>query len=220
MGLVANKLSKKEALEIVGGLSEPGKMPGYGWSIPASQCKRGSSLAKIEGTVCHGCYALKNRYVFPNVQNALTNRLEKFEDPRWVEAMVTLLEGEKYFRWFDSGDLQSVEMLIKIEKVCRKTPHVKHWMPTREYGIIKEFKKTRSIPQNLTIRISNDFVEEREPKRKILGCNYSTVVNKMNTKAFNCPVSFYSKKGIKSCEDAECRACWDKEVRVINYKPH
>ncbi len=46
-------------------LSKPSKMPGYGWSTPASRCITGSKLRRIKGSVCHGCYAMKNRYVFP-----------------------------------------------------------------------------------------------------------------------------------------------------------
>ncbi len=55
---------------ITGTLSKPSKMPGWSYGIPAKECKVGSKLAKIPGTVCHGCYALKGCYVFPNVQAA------------------------------------------------------------------------------------------------------------------------------------------------------
>ena len=49
----------KEAKEITGGLSNPSKMPGKAYSIPASRCNVGSRLAKVKGSVCEGCYALK-----------------------------------------------------------------------------------------------------------------------------------------------------------------
>ena len=94
-----------EATEITGGLSHPSKMPGPAYSLPAKDCKIGSELAKLPGTTCHNCYALKGRYLFPNVQNALTKRLESLEDSRWVEAMVTQIKSSKteWFRWHDSG---------------------------------------------------------------------------------------------------------------------
>ena len=44
---------------ITGTLSKPSKMPGWSYGIPAKECNIGSKLAKIPGTVCHGCYALK-----------------------------------------------------------------------------------------------------------------------------------------------------------------
>ena len=58
-------MKTNEALKIVGGLSKPSKMPGWAYGLPAAECKTGSKLAKIPGTVCYGCYALKGCYVFP-----------------------------------------------------------------------------------------------------------------------------------------------------------
>ena len=55
---------------ITGGLSKPSKMPGYAYNLPATECKIGSKLVKVPGSVCHGCYALKGRYRFPNVKDA------------------------------------------------------------------------------------------------------------------------------------------------------
>ena len=37
-----------------------------------------------------------------------------------------------FHRWFDSGDLQSLSHLMKIIEVCEHTPHIKHWLATRE----------------------------------------------------------------------------------------
>jgi len=69
-------MNKKEAIKITGGLSKPSKMPGPAFNLPAQACITGSKLVKIPGSVCSGCYALKGRYRFPNVKEALTRRLE------------------------------------------------------------------------------------------------------------------------------------------------
>ena len=89
---------KKEAIEITGGLSKPSKMPGPAHNLPAKRCITGAKLVKVPGSVCAGCYALKGRYRFKNVQDALNRRLKALEDPRWVEAMVTLVTGYAHFR--------------------------------------------------------------------------------------------------------------------------
>src|SRR5690348_16275129 len=47
---------------ITGGLSYPGKMPCPAWGLPASECRTGSRLAQIEGTICHACYAMKGTF--------------------------------------------------------------------------------------------------------------------------------------------------------------
>ena len=52
---------KKQAREITGGLSKPSKMPGPAHNLPAAACTTGAKLAKIPGSVCSGCYALKGR---------------------------------------------------------------------------------------------------------------------------------------------------------------
>ena len=99
---------KKEAKEITGGLSKPSKMPGPAYNLPAAACQTGAKLALVPGTVCHGCYAMKGRYRFSNVKTALARRLEALGHPDWIKAMTVLIKGEKFFRWHDSGDLQSV----------------------------------------------------------------------------------------------------------------
>ena len=64
----------KELKEAVGSLSAPSKMPCSGYSIPAQECNVGSRLVTIKGSTCSDCYALKKRYMFPNVQNAIYYR--------------------------------------------------------------------------------------------------------------------------------------------------
>jgi hypothetical protein len=45
-------------------------------TLPAWECKTGSKLAKIPGTVCHGCYAMKGNYTrFPSVKKAQYKKL-------------------------------------------------------------------------------------------------------------------------------------------------
>ena len=72
---------KKEAREITGGLSKPSKMPGPAHNLPAVACKTGAKLVQIPGSVCAGCYALKGRYRFNNVQQALQRRLQGARAP-------------------------------------------------------------------------------------------------------------------------------------------
>ncbi len=49
----------KEAKKIIISLSQPDKMPGYAYGLPAWECKTGGKLAKVPGSVCFGCYAMK-----------------------------------------------------------------------------------------------------------------------------------------------------------------
>ena len=198
---------KKDLEKIVGGLSKPSKMPGPAYNLPAYKCITGQKLAKVPGSVCHGCYALKGRYRFNNVKSAMERRLEALKDPGWVDAMIQLIKPHKEFRWHDSGDLQSLEHLQNIFRVCRSTPGTKHWLPTREAQILKRVK-VNEVPRNLVIRFSSHMVDQGP-------VSFWPWTSTVTTDGqHSCPSS---KQGNK-CLD--CRACWDRDIRNISYGKH
>ena len=158
---------------------------------------------------------MKGMYGFPAVKNALMKRWEKLNHPEWIPAMAFLInkkEKSGFFRWHDSGDVQSVEHLAKIAEVCKLTPHIQHWLPTREYSFVSEYLKTNPFPTNLTVRLSALMLEGQPPVAiaKRLGLTTSGV----SKEGFTCPAS----KQNNECRD--CRACWMKENKNINYKQH
>ena len=156
-------MNLKEAKAITGGLSEPSKMPGYAYNLPAAACITGAQLVKIPGSVCAGCYALKGRYRFPNVKEALNRRLKSLTDPKWIEAMTVLVAHYSlkvpFFRWHDSGDLQSVQHLKNIFEVCNQTPHTLHWLPPREARFLK-LMDPDVVPKNLKIVLSDHMNDQ------------------------------------------------------------
>ena len=153
---------KKEASAIVGGLSTPGKMPCYSINLPATECKTGAKLARVPGTTCHGCYALKGRYRFKTTKRAMARRLAAITNPLWVQAMTALITGHKYFRWHDSGDLQGAQHLKNIFEVCKQTPGTSHWLPTREHGLLAMMDPA-VVTKKLMIIISATKVDGRAP---------------------------------------------------------
>ena len=205
--------SRKEALAVIGGLSEPSKMPCYGYSLPAQACIMGAKLRTIQGSVCSKCYALKGRYVFKKVKTALERRISTINNPRWVPAMIHLIKGQKYFRWHDSGDIQSLQHLYNTAQIAKATPETTHWLPTREYQIVKEFCNVYNVPKNLIIRLSAMLVNGPAPEA--LARELKVYVSGVSKgEAFNCPASLQEGK----CMD--CRACWDKKVFNVTYKSH
>jgi hypothetical protein len=153
-------MNKDELKQITGGLSKPSKMPGFSYNLPATKCITGAKLVKIPGSVCSGCYALKGRYRFPNVKDAMQRRLDSINHPLWIQAMATSIIETKtgFFRWHDSGDLQSLDHLKKIFEVCNLTPGIQHWLPTRETSIIACIQADE-VPKNLIIRLSAHKVD-------------------------------------------------------------
>jgi len=203
----------KTAVEITGGLSEPSKMPGRAWNIPASRCNMGSKLENAVGSVCSKgvCFAKGGRYLMPRTQLALERRYHAWlTEPLWVPAMITLVKRDKFFRWFDSGDLQSEKMLSDICEVARETPDTEHWLPTREYRILEDYHQP--IPENLNIRVSYVMVDGA-PNRwiKRLGEKYGGTSSVFRDRW---PGGFICQSQLNGGHCGTCRECWSKGGHV------
>jgi hypothetical protein len=202
----------KTAEEIIGGVANPLKLDTCSSNLSAFDCKTGSILAKIKGSVCEDCYARKGNYRFPNVQKALSKRTKLIGDKNWVNAWVYVIQNKKkitktkLFRHFDSGDIQNKEHLKKIIEVARRTPETKHWLPTKESNIIKNYKER--IPSNLIIRLSGTMVNGKPPAYTYTS-TVSTDTNKATCRAFE-------NEG--KCNG--CTMCWDKSIKNITYLKH
>ena len=190
------------------------KMGSTTFAIDAFACKVGSKLAKIEGTPCFSCYARKLQKLRPSVDTGWKANLAKWNasDPiLWIKAMAFQIERynvDGFHRWFDSGDLQSLEMLDAIVEVAKATPQIKHWLPTQERGIVKQYRKP--IPDNLIIRVSASMVNGDKPSFD----HASQVFYKVDPKGYECGAS---KRG-NAC--GPCKACWDKSIDFISYPKH
>ena len=199
----------KDAKVITDSLTRTSKMPGFSYSLPAWACKTGQKLAKIPGTPCFGCYAMKGNYTrYPAIKRAQYRRLDAIKHPLWVKAMAAQIISKKspYFRWHDAGDIQSVKHLLKIFKVCRLTPKIKHWIPTQERQFINKIPIDR-IPKNLVIRLSGSKVDGPIPK----SWPWTSTVK---TKNASCPAPKQDGK----CLD--CRKCWSRSFKNISYGKH
>lgn len=215
----------KAAEAIAGPLGYPRKMPGTAYGISAKACITGAKLAQVPGSVCHGCYALKANYLYPSVQMAHDKRIAGITDSRWTGAMVELLTvahkrgtgrngkfAKGWHRWHDSGDLQSVDHLTKICAVAALTPHIRHWLPTREHGIVKQYvAQGGTVPENLVIRVSATMVDGAATKA---WPTTSGVHNAATAQGHECPAPTQEGK----CGD--CRACWNRDVAHVSYHLH
>jgi hypothetical protein len=128
--------------------------------------------------------------------------------------MVASLNKDRYFRWFDSGDVYDLKLARKILAVMEQTPWVSHWLPTR----MMKFKKFQTILAsmqalpNVMVRFSSDSVLGEFDER-----HGSVIV----------PDAASVPAGATLCQAYEhggkcngCRACYDKSVAVIAYPAH
>jgi hypothetical protein len=145
--------------------------------------------------------------MFSRLYKQLSTRDSKaISHPDWVLAMATLINSKKpdVFRWHDSGDVQDVQHLEKIFEVCKLTPAKRHWMPTREAWIKDHMV---NAPANLVVRFSSPMIDQGPVKS---WANTSTV----STKSRTCPAPDNNN------ECGSCRACWDPNVKNIEYGKH
>ena len=198
----------KEAKKITDSLTRTSKMPGKSYSLPAWACQTGAKLRKVPTSPCFGCYALKGNYTrYPAIKAAQYRRLDSIKNPLWVEAMAIQIQRQKWFRWHDAGDLQSVDHLEKIFEVCRRTPNTQHWLPTQERQYILAVNP-EEVPDNLIIRLSGAKVDGAAPKA---WPHTSTVVTDGKP---TCP------SGTQGGKCLDCRACWNKDISNISYGKH
>ena len=201
------------------------------WSLNARKSCPGSK--NPDGTivdVCQGCYATKNMYNFPVVIAARDYNQQDYQKADWVDRMVKQVSKYDYFRWFDSGDVETPELAKKIRAVMLATPNTQHWLPTRSDKIEKiQDVLTRgrtsiygrgvnyiSDLTNVSLRISADHVGLNNKERP--GVN-SYVINPgdlfecKRQGIFLCPVTSPGSTQ-KSCDT--CTMCYtDKPVAYL-----
>lgn len=222
-------LTLKDSIEQAGRVSTGNsKMPGSTFATDAFSCKVGDKLAQVKDSVCSGCYARRIQKMRPSVNQGWTRNqqiavsLIASNPNKWIQALVFQIEkaaiksGENFHRWFDSGDLDSVDMLVCIARVARLTPHIRHWLPTRESSIVKAYRTAgHSVPRNLRIRLSSVMIGDTPlNSAKRLGVSTSTV-HRHNQPyvGHQCPAP--DQGG--NC--GACRHCWLSPVNV-SYRKH
>lgn len=219
-------MPKSTAKAIHGGLTQTTKMPCKSYSLPTIACRTGFKMAQIAGSICASCYANKGFYSMyaKTIEPAQHARLDSIlaltdEDARalWLSAMVSSIGQDRYFRWHDSGDLQSLEHLELIADVCKATPDCQHWLPTREYAIVKSYiAKHGAIPANLVIRLSAMYPDRPVTiPASLQGIPGITASNVHTIKPIGQACAAPDQNG--ECRD--CRACWDRQT-VISYSMH
>jgi len=186
------------------------------WSLQAlDTCPGSISSPGVLVDACKGCYATTGNYRYPNVKAPRISNQSDWQRMGWVSDMVEALQNDRYFRWFDSGDMYTLGLAEKILEVMRMTPWCKHWLPTRMH----KFPKFSIVLQNMaalknvSVRFSSDSVNGEFTK----GLHGSVIIadSTQTTKAMTLCKAY---ENLGKCNG--CRACWDKKVKVIAYPAH
>jgi len=151
-----------------------------------------------------------------------------------------------YFRWHDSGDLFHAEYAKAVIEVCRRTPNVLHWLPTRMGGLLAKLVGSgERLPPNLAVQVSChrggmleqaqhlaiSAIHARQPDARI-GVTYahtgtksrmatpSDVHTAFGSQASLCPATVAVSSDDRVCTG--CRRCWAqaKNTSPIVYAVH
>ena len=192
-------------------------MPCRSWSLQALDTCPASK--KPDGELvdaCKGCYATTGFYAMGSVKAPREHNREDWKHSDWVEAMAAELDNDRYFRWFDSGDLYSLALAEKVLEVMRRTPWCNHWLPTRMHKFEKfapVLAEMEKLP-NVVVRLSSDSVT-------------GDTVQGAATSSTIIPTVSHSLPSMSVCEAydrggkcATCRLCWSKDVAVVAYPAH
>ncbi len=211
-------MRKAEANAVCGTLTQTSKMPCKSYSLPTEACQTGYKMAQIKGSICSSCYADKGFYSMyaKTIKPAQFARLDSLTNPHWVDGMVNLIGSDSFFRWHDSGDLQGVAHLELIARVAQLTPNTRHWLPTREFAMVKAFiAKHGALPDNLIVRLSAMYPDQPVKVPLSLQGVANVAVSNVHTgqpmgTACNAP----NQNG--ACND--CRLCWTDQT--VSYALH
>ncbi len=209
---------RSELFDVKALLSSTSKMPCKSINISAFGCITGSKLAKKPDTICYDCYARFGMYRMPNTIKAMDER-EKFINSKYfIPAMIMELATSPEFRWWDSGDVRSVQMAHDVLDVIERTPWCKHWLPTKEYAIWREVLSVRNLPDNVALRASTpmkDAAPIAGPWLTTTAFSHSDSPAKVGTEC----LAHLNKEKYGKYECGTCRACWDTNTHNIAY-PH
>ena len=193
-------------------LSKTSKLGTKSWSLQALETCPGSVGDNGELVpACSGCYATINCYTFPVVKQVRADNKVEWQGESFVGDFIQALAKQSHFRWFDSGDMYSLELAEKMFKIMANTPNTKHWLPTREYNIIKQYTRIYGdFPDNLYIRLSAMYPDKPVKIPASLAGVKNVTFSNVHTKG----AKIFGARCIApdnggSC--GSCRQCWTNE---------
>jgi hypothetical protein len=201
-------------------LSNPSKMPGHSWSLPALQACPYKVLG--DNSICGACYATHGRYTFPNVKGAQLARWE------WTKASMRDLGGwavftdtlitaigrtkESFFRIHDAGDFFNRRYTEAWIAIAQALPEKSFWAPTRawqEKNPWRDALLTLAALPNVTVRPSALFFNAPPPR--IPGFAAGSTASDGE---YTCPAPDQGN----AC--GSCRTCWSEPQLEVTYRAH
>lgn len=156
----------------------------------------------IKGQICQVCYAHYGMARMENVHMVLKHNqdlIDIYSVTESANSIAQQLEGERYFRWFWSGDCYSEKMRQVVVETAKLTPHVKHWIATRTAN---SFKAKNIIVRRSSVKVNDETI------KGLTSTVFTPEYKQTNKGIWECP---------GSCDG--CRVCWESDSPVA-YRFH
>lgn len=200
-------------------LSNTSKLGVKSWSLQAlNTCPASIGDDGELVDACKGCYATAGHYRYANVRAPREFNRQAWEQDSFVSDFVKALNKERFFRWYDSGDMYNIKLAEKMLEIMQLTPHVIHWLPTRMY----KFKKFHSIIEqmaalpNVAVRLSSDSITGEIVNSQVSDLN-STIIPEEEIDSYN---GFICKAFYQDGKCLDCTACYSKDIKTVAYVGH
>jgi len=197
-------------------LSYPSKLDNVpSFDLPLSTCKNRCNYFKDD--VCY----TKNNYheVFKARINKLKRNLKLIKSDKFVKKLTYEIIRAKtlYFRFFSSGQVENLEQLIKVLRVCAMCKDVKFCIMCNSDIIYSQLIQSGyKIPKNANLLLSNYEYNKRTPQfmqaymiKSNIGITQTTIKKSLVT----CKASLKSGGLCETCTD-----CYNK--KDITFKIH
>jgi len=154
------------------------------------------------------CYALRRRFLFPNVIDGAKIRYKLSQQPNFVDKMIAKIHRKKpeFFRFHSSGDFYSADYVKKVIEIAKQCPDTLFRTTTRRRDLTKVLQELNELP-NFIVRESLD-TQRQIPKMGLpfTALSYLDIVKQ--TKTYEC---------LEDCE--KCRHyCWKHQVNIHFYE--
>jgi hypothetical protein len=152
-------------------------MPCRSWSLQAlDTCPASRDATGALVPACSGCYATTGNYRFKNVRAPREHNREDWKRDTWVDDMVSELDNDRYFRWFDSGDMYDISPSVQDTRSLRAYAVGKTLDTHTDAQVCSKFgmvlARLEALP-NVVVRLSSDSITGET----IQGSTTSTICN-------------------------------------------
>ena len=170
-----------------------------------------------DDAICARCYARRGRYRFSNVRRSQTERWNWWQETppdKRADFIVMAIQMEgaaRYFRCYDSGDLDSPAACETWIRVAEQLPYTIFWIPTHTWMIPEMLPSLRELARvpNVHVRPSAVCFDDPPPVVEGLDAGHTAHRSEKPKADRICP----GKCG-------QCRMCWTRPDLSVSFKEH